>query len=119
MLEDLDYFYRKYNDVLLWRSGLHHVSSVLRQRKEISWILEMTRMGDSLFSTAHAFSSSPTAIIQPAPSSHDTAVYLVVVTNHTLVKRKSGRGCRSTQKEKLNSLKKMHRGPSQGSVAAV
>jgi hypothetical protein len=119
MLEDVDYFYGKYNDVLLWCSGLHHVLSVMRQSKEISWILGMTRMVASLFSSAHVFPSSPTALIQPVRRSYDTAVYLVVDANHTLVKRKIGRGCRITQKEKRNSLKEMHRGPSHGSVAAV
>jgi len=119
MLEDVDYFCRKCNDVLLWCSGLHHVSSAVRQRKEISWMLGMTRMEASFFSCAHAFPSSPTALIQPVRSPYDTAFYLVVVANHTLVKRKTGRGCRSTQKEKRNSLKEMHKGPSHGSVAAV
>jgi hypothetical protein len=63
-------------------------------------MLEMTRTGFSLFSSAHAFSSSLTALIQPLRSSYDTAVYLVVVATHTLVNRKTGRGRRSTQKEK-------------------
>lgn len=37
MLEDVDYFYRKYNYVLLCCSGLHHVSSAMRKSKKISW----------------------------------------------------------------------------------
>jgi hypothetical protein len=76
-------------------------------------------MGASLFSSAHAFPSNPSALIQPFRIPYDTAVYLVVVANHTLVKRKTGKGCRNTQKEKRSSLKEMHRGPSHGSVAAV
>jgi len=57
----VDYFYRKYSDSLLWCSGLHRVSSVMRQRREISWMLGMTRMVASLFSSAHVFPSNPIA----------------------------------------------------------
>jgi hypothetical protein len=65
--------------------------------------------------------SSTPVLIQPVLRCYDIAVYLVVVANHTLVKRKAGGGCssRPTQKEKRNSLKDIHRGPNNGSVAAV
>jgi hypothetical protein len=91
MLKDRDCFCRKYNDALLWCNGLHNVSSVLRQRKEISWMLVMTELKASLFLSSHLFPSSPTALTQPVLTPYGIAAYLAVVANHTLVNRKTGR----------------------------